>query len=251
MNDERFVQEQDEKVRGRLKQLRQRVFKGNNAAMARACSVDPSTLHRALSGETQHISTFIKEQAIDNIEVEGQRLRRQWLEEGEEPMFVSQSDVAEPPGRRNGQSREGETMRTEVVQLDMTVGAGDGGTVVEQTPVARYTIDYVPLPELRGRRPDEPFLTRVIGNSMETEFSSGDQVVVEPYPEGRSHLIADAIYVIRVDEEFQIKQVEYKPGRRLVCKPLNPCYDPFEIDLTDESVDFEIVGRVWGKFKRY
>ena len=250
MSIDHSVEESDEELRKRLDELRRRLFKGNNAAMARASKVDPSTLHRVLSGDTRRVSAFIIESVIENIDYRGQHVRRAWLEQGVGPMLAGGAPSPGAPGCHNGTGAErGDAV--EEVHLDVTVETEKGEATVKPIPVARFLIDFVALSALRERRPERPFLTRVVGNSMETEFSCGDQIVVEPYLKEEGHTLSDGIYVIRLDGEFQIKQVEYRPKQCVVCKPLNPQYDGFEIDLADEQVDFEVIGRVRGKFERY
>ena len=149
---------------------------------------------------------------------------------------------------------EAGTQATEVMELDVTTGGGDGGVAIQERPIARYEVDYIPLSDLRGRHPDDAFATRMIGRSMAPELQPNDRIVVQPYPEGAQRIETDAIYVFRIDGEIQVKQLEWKPGKRLVCKALSKAHDGFDLDLSDDGpiaegdIDFAIIGRVWGHF---
>lgn len=75
--------------RARLKEIEQKLFEGNTAGMAKRAKLDPSTLHRVLSGETHSVSTLVMKRVIANIaDDRGMRVSQSWLEEGEGEMLV-------------------------------------------------------------------------------------------------------------------------------------------------------------------
>jgi phage repressor protein C with HTH and peptisase S24 domain len=246
--------ESDEAVRARLKELRSRYFRSNNAEMARAAGMDPSTLLKAVNGDTKEVSSFVIDRVAE-IEIDGQRVRAPWVEKGEGEMLAPASGdgarVASSPAPAEAEAR---TQATEVMELDVTTGGGNGGVAIQERPIARYEVDYIPLSDLRGRHPDDAFATRMIGRSMTPELQPNDRIVVQPYPEGAQRIETDAIYVFRIDGEIQVKQLEWKPGKRLVCKALSKNHDGFDLDLSDDGpiaegdIDFAIIGRVWGHF---
>jgi len=88
----------------------------------------------------------------------------------------------------------------------------------------------------------------ILGDSMEDTFSSGDRDVVEPMPAGAKSIATDAIYFFRLEDGLHVQQLEKKPGWRLVARPRNKNYEPFELSPSD---DYEIYGRMWGMWKRY
>jgi len=74
---------------------------------------------------------------------------------------------------------------------------------------------------------------------MEGILNHGDNILVnhaEPPPR-------DGLYVIRIDNDLFVKQIQKLPGKLLV-KSSNPAYEPFEIDLNDDSQNVAIIGRV-------
>ena len=156
------------------------------------------------------------------------------------------------PGDQEDEEAQRRPRRVEVMETDTTVGAGShNGTAIKEQTIARYEIDYIPLDDVPDRNPRDAFLTRVIGESMEPEFSSGCQIVVEPVPEGTRYIKRDGIYVFTFEDGTEIKQLERRPGGRVICKAINERYGSFEIDTTDPNTRFSIEGRVWGKFRRY
>ena len=213
-------------------------------------------MHRALSLETKTLEPYeeLAERIADNLGYAQSALS------GSSPLYgggVDNEEEEEAKARRQSadnstsdESSQEVGAQMEVMEYDVALGAGDGGVAVREEPIAQYKLNYVPLPNLKGRRPRDAFLTRVIGQSMEPDFMSGEKVVVEPYPEGSTQIQADAIYAFRINGLIQIKQIQFVPPRRLLVKSRNPEYDPYEIEL-DNGTDFEIIGRVWGKFKRY
>ncbi len=79
--------------RERIQLLLREVFQGNKAAFARKINVDPSTLNKVLSGQTQSVSTKIIEGIMANIEDnQGNRISRDWLEDGEGQPFTPSTD---------------------------------------------------------------------------------------------------------------------------------------------------------------
>lgn len=57
-------------------------------------------------------------------------------------------------------------------------------------------------------------------------------------------MLAEAIYVFRLDGEVFIKHLERVPGRGLIAKSENPNYTPWEIGDGKQYGEFKIIGRV-------
>lgn len=89
------------------------------------------------------------------------------------------------------------------------------------------------------RQLDKLSVIAVKGDSMEGVLNHGDNILVnhaETTPR-------DGLYVIRIDNDLFVKQIQKLPGKLLV-KSSNPAYEPFEIDLNDDSQNVAIIGRV-------
>lgn len=127
-----------------------------------------------------------------------------------------------------------------------------GGIVISERPVAVYTIDEVELEDMLdgGPTPRDPFVIRMIGESMEPDFRDGERLIIEPYPEGERRIMAAGIYLFRMEDAIEVKQLERLPGKKLRISARNSKYTPYTIDMGN-GVDFAILGRVRGRFQRY
>lgn len=93
------------------------------------------------------------------------------------------------------------------------------------------------------------FVVEISGDSMEPEFRSGDRLIVEP-TDRDARIKADGVYLFRLEDTIQIKRLQRLPGGRLRVISSNTQYPTYEIDISQRA-DIEVIGRVWGRFKRY
>jgi DNA polymerase V len=94
---------------------------------------------------------------------------------------------------------------------------------------------------MSGCADSEPFALRVLGDSMEPEFSEGNVIIVEP-----SGVIEDGCFVVaHYQEEYVFRQL-VRSGERWFLKPLNGRYPTVEISGVDA-----IKGRVIQKAGKY
>ncbi|MGN6985654.1 S24 family peptidase [Neisseria sp. P0008.S010] len=126
-----------------------------------------------------------------------------------------------------------------IPRYDVYAAAGHGYPAEDDKPLfcmafRRYWIEnYV------TRQLDKLSVIAVKGDSMEGVLNHGDNILVnhaETTPR-------DGLYVIRIDNDLFVKQIQKLPGKLLV-KSSNPAYEPFEIDLNDDSQNVAIIGRV-------
>lgn len=87
------------------------------------------------------------------------------------------------------------------------------------------------------------FALRVMGDSMEPEFSDGEVIVVNPHVEAQPN---DFVVAKNRNEEATFKQIK-KYGSKWVLHPLNPKYQDQEV----KRGDFKIIGKIVKKEKRY
>ena len=234
-----------DEIRARLVEVRDEFFEGNEAEMARETGITRPTLHNILSGKTRKISASVVRSVVKASPVEfnwlmngqGEKLRREGDElAGQEEEVPAFAEVA---------------AQLNVKAFSVRAGGGSvGGVVVDERVTGEYVIDLVEIESLYDHRPNSPFVMEMIGESMEPDFRSGDRLIIEPYPRGTREIQASAIYLFRLEGLVEIKQIEYLPGQRLLVRPRNPAYREYEVMMFDE-IDYEILGRVWGKFKRY
>ncbi|GAB5520307.1 MAG: hypothetical protein RhofKO_25580 [Rhodothermales bacterium] len=158
---------------------------------------------------------------------------------------LSGDPVAESPTRAPLQARS-----ITLPVYEMTAGAGANGGVAYGDAVEYYTIDHVEIATIYDRHPDKPFVIEVVGDSMEADFSPGDRIIIEPLESGTQVPPAPGVYLVQIEDYYEIKQVERLPGNKLLLTPRNTYYRSYELEIGGE-VAFQLVGKVYGKFKRY
>ncbi|MEI3478660.1 MAG: helix-turn-helix transcriptional regulator [Bilophila sp.] len=94
----------------------------------------------------------------------------------------------------------------------------------------------------RKGNPDRMVLMKVYGDSMEPEIRHGDMALID---QSKQQIYPHTIYAVGVNEEIYIKQIETRPGHRLVLRSLNERYEPIEVDLRgDMAESVRIIGKV-------
>ncbi len=90
--------------------------------------------------------------------------------------------------------------------------------------------------------PDCMKLMSVTGESMAPRIEDGDHILVD---DSQKDLYEGRIYVVRIDQEIVVKRIAKIPGKVLLTSD-NPEAKPqqIEIDLSDQSLSWEPVGRV-------
>ena len=90
---------------------------------------------------------------------------------------------------------------------------------------------------MTGCAGSEPFVLRVLGNSMEPEFDEGEIIVIEPGP-----CCDHGAYVIAMHEGEYIFRHRRVENNDLFLKPLNDTYPTLRVE--DKNL---IKGRIIGK----
>jgi phage repressor protein C with HTH and peptisase S24 domain len=86
---------------------------------------------------------------------------------------------------------------------------------------------------------------KVRGDSMQPTVDDGDIVYIN-----RDDTTAkNGIFVIRIADEILVKRITKLPSRFLKISSDNELYPSFEVDLSIQNLDFEIIGRVWKKLQ--
>lgn len=183
-------------------------------------------------------------------------LRVEWVLEGKGPMLLIDDleptlHFAEPGPSMPYDKTVSQTLS--ILSFDVTAGAGSaGGAAVSEQPAGTYLLDPREMHDLIDRAtalPRAPFAFRVVGESMEPTLRDGDHVIIEPFENGTKNINAGGIYVFRLEDSIEVKQLERMPGNQIRVSARNPNYSSYLIDLAD-SIDFSILGRVRGWFKR-
>ena len=121
--------------------------------------------------------------------------------------------------------------------------------LVRRTVRYRLTIRFgnVPSQPEPFPRPAHPFAWEMIGDSMAPLIRPGERVEVTPYEPGRRSIDADGIYLVRLEDVVQLRQVQKVPGAlRVSC--VNERFGSYDARPGD---DVEIVGRLSAQVKHY
>lgn len=120
--------------------------------------------------------------------------------------------------------------------FDIAASAGDGASVLLETPSAFATFPADYLASLGTS--DQLQIIRITGDSMEPEYRSGDQVMVDR----SQNKLREGVHVIRLDQELVLKRIQLLGGGGVRLISNNPKYQPEEKRL--DEAGFEVIGRV-------
>ena len=122
----------------------------------------------------------------------------------------------------------------------LSVSAGPGALVNEETGNACFAFDERWLKSLTATQPSKLSIVRVDGDSMSPTLSSGDEILVDPGDP--SEPLRSGIYVLRIEDAVVVKRLVPNLKAGLVSvKSDNPAYP----DLPDCNLDdLKPIGRV-------
>lgn len=86
---------------------------------------------------------------------------------------------------------------------------------------------------------------KVNGDSMEPMISEGDMVIAKLY--NNEPLSSQNIYILQYNDEYFIKKIQLKPNNTIKLISLNNIYDPIEINIGNNTENFQIFSTVVGK----
>ncbi|ABW26326.1 S24 family peptidase [Acaryochloris marina] len=139
----------------------------------------------------------------------------------------------------------GDGTYVQIPLYDVRAGAGEGMIAEDKEQIEElmaFSRSWI-RSELRTS-PAHLSLIHVSGDSMEPTLRPGDVVLVDQHQaEGGT----DGVYVLRRDGHLQIKRLHWLSGKVLKIISDNPIYQPIEVDLSQLTEEFQIIGRViWG-----
>ncbi|OAM33958.1 XRE family transcriptional regulator [Eikenella corrodens] len=127
-----------------------------------------------------------------------------------------------------------------IPRYNVKVAAGHGYIVEDEKP--RFTMAFRRYWIRVHLRTDPKSLSvvKVAGDSMEGVLFDGDNVLVDH----SRNQPGNGLYVLRIGEELIVKRTQTLPGSHLLVSSANEAYQPFELDLADETSGVEIIGKV-------
>lgn len=185
-----------------------------------------------------------------------------WLMTGEGVPFPeevatgSNQELLEPVGHNAKWIAQGATTALEVLdtlgnpvdlsefvfipRYNVKVAAGHGYIAEDEKP--RFTMAFRKYWIRLHLRTDPKSLSvvKVTGDSMEGVLFDGDNVLVDH----SRNQPGNGLYVLRIGEELIVKRTQTLPGNHLLVSSANEAYQPFELNLADETSGVEIIGKV-------
>ena len=127
-----------------------------------------------------------------------------------------------------------------IPRYNIKVAAGHGYVVEDEKP--RFTMAFRKYWIRFHLRTDPKSLSvvKVTGDSMEGVLFDGDNVLVDH----SRNQPGNGLYVLRIGEELIVKRTQTLPGNHLLVSSANEAYQPFELNLADETSGVEIIGKV-------
>ncbi len=92
----------------------------------------------------------------------------------------------------------------------------------------------------RRGSPNSMVMMRVKGDSMHPYISNGDVILVD---QSQNHPHDGIMCLVRIDDDIVVKWIQRKPGK-IILKSENDLWEDMEIDKGDESINFEVIGKV-------
>ncbi len=210
---------------------------GGIAALARIAGVSERAVYAWKKGE-RHPSRTNLSRITEHFESLAQGA---W--DGHEPGIFGRTLSASPePGGAVSSDRADlldAFVFVEKAHARPSAGGGSLETGGEPDGVLAFRLDWITR---KTTDASQLRVMEVMGRSMENTLHNGDQCLVN---ERDRELVEDRIYVIRVHDEIYVKRFSRAPGRYLFRGDNRElAYQDIEVDVADESLNWEVVGRV-------
>jgi len=202
--------------------VRSVIGKNSMRSFAKKAGVHPASISQYLTGKTEPTRpTLIAIAEAVGVSVE-------WLATGRGPKHPDTPNEWPPDGY------------TIIREYEVEVSAGTG--IDAQRGQAGFSIVQKRWIDKIGAKAEDLVLVNVTGDSMTPTVDHGDSVIVDTSSKGTAR---GGVFVVRIRDELLVKLVERDPIKnRMILKSSNKNYRDIEIDLNDENLDFEVVGRV-------
>ena len=174
-----------------------------------------------------------------------------WLATGQGAMLKEDSEDGKQPAAYDGDQYAQPVLDTLnrpvdieefvfIPRYNVKVAAGHGYIAEDEKP--RFTMAFRRYWIRVHLRTDPKSLSvvKVAGDSMEGILFDGDNVLVDH----SRNQPGNGLYVLRIGEELIVKRTQTLPGNYLLVSSANEAYQPFELNLADETSGVEIIGKV-------
>lgn len=128
----------------------------------------------------------------------------------------------------------------EIAHYNVQAAAGSGVIPVSEEllqPLA-FRRDWLVK---RHLSPNDLVIVDVKGESMEPKLLNGDLVLVD---KSQTDIASGKTFVLRMDGHILVKNLQLLPHGLVQVASFNTGYPAYQVDLSDESLDMAVIGRV-------
>lgn len=127
------------------------------------------------------------------------------------------------------------------VRGDISASLGFGSFVNCETVTEKFPLPKSLMKKI-GASPEHCCIINTSGESMYPTIIGGqDQIMID---ESKKEIFDGKIYLIRMENSLFAKRLQKLPKNKIKVISDNTDYESYVIDLNDESIDFDIIGRV-------
>ncbi|WP_459990178.1 XRE family transcriptional regulator [Methylosoma difficile] len=128
----------------------------------------------------------------------------------------------------------------EIAHYNVQAAAGSGAIPISEEllqPLA-FRRDWLVK---RHLSPNDLVIVDVKGESMEPKLLNGDLVLVD---KSQTDIASGKTFVLRMDGHILVKNLQLLPHGLVQVASFNTGYPAYQVDLSDESLDMAVIGRV-------
>ncbi|KZE34577.1 XRE family transcriptional regulator [Crenobacter luteus] len=211
-------------------------------AFASASGVSQTGLQRLINGGEPTLSTLVALAKAAGVSVE-------WLATGEGPMRKEEAAPEAAPRRAAPSPCACLDTLGNPVDLDefvfvprynLKASAGHGASTEGEKPVFSMAFRKYWVDNYLRADPHDLSVISVKGDSMKGVLEDRDVILLNHAERNPGA----GLYVLRLDGDLIVKQVQRLPGGILRVTSANTTYEAFEVDINNLPADFEIIGKV-------
>lgn len=134
------------------------------------------------------------------------------------------------------------------VRGEISASCGYGVEIIDESQTATFAMSSKFIKDV-GINPKHSEIIFARGDSMEPTIKGGDSLLVDL---SRREIYEGAIFCVRLNGQLYSKRLQQMSKSVINIISDNPKYENRKIDISDMSIDFEIIGEVrwWGRIAR-
>nr|WP_026601661.1 LexA family transcriptional regulator [Methylomonas sp. 11b] len=143
-----------------------------------------------------------------------------------------------PVREKTAEYTNGEYAEIPHFNVQAAAGPGKVAPIDEESRPLSFRRDWL---KARGLSPANLAIVDVSGDSMEPYLKDEDLVLVD---RAQTEISSGKTYVLRLDGHLLVKNLQLLPHGLVQVASFNAGFPPYQVDLSDESLDMAVIGRV-------